>query len=308
MAAVSPAWALAANVTRPPAAAGSLRELDLSGNALTALPPQPFATLPGLRVLDLSANGFAALPDGLFAGLSLREASLDDNPGAPFALAVELARTDAVRWADGPATIEARLPAGAPFPMRLLLAAEPTADGLPAMLDIPAGATAAEPFAATAPATGALTLRAGAATLPPATCGAEWPFRSCFRGLAPMPSEALTLFRQPPRAMPAPTPEPLAGDDLRLPLASLIATGDGALRWQATSSDESVATARILRGSLLVEPELAAEGTAEIVVVATDSAGLTATVRFEVQVEFFAPTRPNAGWRSALRTLTPATP
>ena len=69
-----------------------------------------------------------------------------------------------------------------------------------------------------------------------------------------------------------------------------------------------MATARILGRSLLVEPEIAAEGTTEIVLVATDSAGLTATVRFEVQVEFFAAARPNTGWRSAIRTLAPATP
>ena len=137
--------------------------------------------------------------------------------------------------------------------------------------------------------------------LPPATCGAEWPFRACFRGLAPMPSAALTLFRQPPRALlPVPEPEPLAGDDLRLSLASLIAAGDGALRWRATSSDESVATVRVIGGDLLVEPELAAEGTIEIVLVATDSAGLTATVRFEVHIEFFAPRRQSGGWRTAL--------
>ena len=98
------------------------------------------------------------------------------------------------------------------------------------------------------------------------------------------------------------------GDDLRLALTSLIAAGDGALRWQATSSDESVAAARVVGGDLLVEPELGAEGTTEIVLVARDSAGLTATVRFEVHVEFYAPARQSAGWRNALRTLTPAMP
>ena len=283
----------------------ALRQLDLSGNALTTLPPAPFQALRGLRVLDLSANGFETLPAGLFAGLSLREASVAGNPGAPFALAAELARTDADEpWAPGPATVEARLPLGAPFPLRVSLTASPSADGLPTMLMIPAGATAGEAFAATAPADGtALTLRTGAATLPAATCGAEWPFRSCFRGLAPMPSATLTLFRQPPRALPAPQPEALAGDDLRLPLASLVAAGDapGGLRWQATSSDDSVATVRVIGGELVAEPEPLAEGTTEIVLVATDSAGLTATVRFEVRVEFFAPVRQSTGWRSALR-------
>ena len=135
------------------------------------------------------------------------------------------------------------------------------------------------------------------------TCGDEWPFRACFRGLAPQPSVTLTLFRQPPRALPAPEPEPLAGDTLRLPLATLIAAGDGTLRWSPSSSDESVATVRVVGDNLLVEPELATEGTAEIVLVATDAVGLMATVRFTVEVEFFATTRPNAGWRTALGDL-----
>ena len=282
---------------------GALRELNLAGNALTTLPPTPFQALPRLRILDLSANGFETLPAGLFAGLSLREASLEDNPGAPFALAAELVRADAAEpWAPGPATLEARLPSGAPFSLRLPLTAEPTADGLPVMLDIPAGATNGEAFAVSAPSAGALVLRVGAATPPAATCGAEWPFRACFRGLTPEPSATLTLFRQPPRALPVPQPEALAGDDLRLPLASLVTVGDapGTLRWQASSSDESVATVRVVGGELVVEPELATEGVAEIVLVATDSVGLAATVRFEVQVEFFAPARQSTGWRSAL--------
>ena len=119
-----------------------------------------------------------------------------------------------------------------------------------------------------------------------------------------MPSATLTLFRQPPRALLAPRPEALAGDGLRLPLASLVAAGDapGGLRWQATSSDDSVATVRVIGGELVVEPEPLAEGIIEIVLVATDSVGLTATVRFEVRVEFFAPVR-QSGWRSALRHL-----
>ena len=287
----------------------ALRDLDLSGNALAALPPAPFAAVPRLRTLDLSANGFAALPPGLFAGLgNLREASLEENPGAPFALAVELARTDAEPGAAGPAAVEARFAAGAPFALRPPLAAEPAdAAGLPATVSIAAGDTAGATFAAAEPPAGALRLQAAAPTLPPASCGAEWPFRACFRGFAPMPGAALLLFRQPPRALPAPQPEPLAGDDLRLRLASLVAAGDapGALRFEATSSDESIAAVRVVGGELLVEPEPAAEGMVEIVVVATDSAGLAATVRFEVQVEFFAPTRQAAGWRSALRDLAP---
>ena len=48
---------------------------------------------------------------------------------------------------------------------------------------------------------------------------------------------------------------------LRLPLASLIAAGDGTPCWRASSSDASVATVRVVGDDLLVEPEPGAEGT-----------------------------------------------
>lgn len=38
---------------------------------------------------------------------------------------------------------------------------------------------------------------------------------------------------------------------------------------------------------------------------AADSAGLTATVRFEVELEVCAPTRQNTGWRGAVRGTAP---
>ena len=74
--------------------------------------------------------------------------------------------------------------------------------------------------------------------------------RPCLRGFETVPGPALTLFRRPPRALAAPEIEPLSGDALRLPLESLIAAGDvpGGLRWRASSSDDSVATARVVGG------------------------------------------------------------
>ena len=72
------------------------------------------------------------------------------------------------------------------------------------------------------------------------------------------------------------------------------------MRWEVSSSDESVATARIVGAELVVEPELASEGTAQITLTATDAFGLAATVRFEVQVEFHWPRGPVRGWRATL--------
>ena len=86
-----------------------LERLDLRGNALSALPAGLLSHAPRLERLDLSANALEALPPGLFAGLRhLREVSVEDNPGAPFGLALELVRTDAAPWTPGPATISAR--------------------------------------------------------------------------------------------------------------------------------------------------------------------------------------------------------
>ena len=72
-----------------------VRTLDLSNAGLAALRPADFSGLDNLRALDLSGNSLASLPDGVFADLGeLSEARLRDNPGSPFTLRVELARTD----------------------------------------------------------------------------------------------------------------------------------------------------------------------------------------------------------------------
>ena len=94
-----------------PAALAAVDRLEVSGAG--SLRAGDFEGLTGLRTLLLDGNGLERLPDGLFAGLDgLRELSLEDNPGAPFALAVELARTDADAWAPGPATVQPAVRAG----------------------------------------------------------------------------------------------------------------------------------------------------------------------------------------------------
>ena len=110
-----------------------------------------------------------------------------------------------------------------------------------------------------------------------------------------------------PAPWPVPEPEALFGDALRLPLSSLAVAGeaDGELRWSVWS-DPSLATVRIIDGHLLVIPEPGAEGIVEVAATATDRHGQTATVRFEVPVEFYWPTSPTRGWRSALPNEPPA--
>ena len=72
------------------------------------------------------------------------------------------------------------------------------------------------------------------------------------------------------------------------------------MRWQVSSSDESVATVRVVGPELVVEPELASEGTAQITLTATEAFGIKATMRFQVQVEFHWPSGPLRGWRATL--------
>ena len=124
----------------------------------------------------------------------------------------------------------------------------------------------------------------------------------CWQGFALEAGEPLALFARPPRVLVAPQPAPLFGEGLRVPLSSLAEAGDpdGELEWSAHSSDLAVATARIFGSVLLVEPEPGAEGVVVIEATATDRHGQTATVRFEVRVEFHWPTSPTRGWRGVI--------
>ncbi len=291
-----------------PADLARIATLDLAARNIDALRGNDLLGLAGLERLDLSANALEALPAGLFAGLQrLREVSVANNPGAPFGLAVTLVRTDAAPWAPGPATITARAALGAPFPLTAMLTASPTPaaeTALPTAVAVAAGETTGTTFAAPQPDGSPLALRAAAPETPTAQCNGT----PCFRGFETVPGSPLILFHRPPRPLAAPVPEPLAaGDPLRLPLSSLVAPGDApdGMTWAASSSDDSIATARIVGAALLVQPELASEGTAQIVLVATDALGFATTVRFDVQVEFHWPHGPSRGWRSILGNATP---
>ena len=280
--------------TPTPAALASIRRLEVSGAG--SLQAGDFDGLAGLRTLLLDGNGLERLPDGLFAGLdSLSELSLEDNPGAPFALAVGLERTDADPWAARSATVRARFALGAPFALVSELSAEPASAGLPETVEVGAGAVSGALFTVAA-STSTLRLSTAPAKVPSTRCGEAL----CFRGVEAVPGEALTLYRRPPLALALPRLAPLqSGDDLRVALTTLIRPGDGRLRWRASSSDESVATARVSRGHLVVTPELGVEGAVEIVLEAVDEEGFAATQRFEVQVAFHWPAGLR-GWRASV--------
>ena len=284
-----------------PSDLSNVSTLTLSGRGIGTLRSRDLLGLNGLLSLDLSDNALETLPDGLFAGLGeLLEVSVEGNPGAPFGVAVELARTDAEPWRPGPATVSARIIIGAPFALTAPLTISPAATNsdveAPSTVAVATGETTGASFTV---AGGPLVLRAGASPLPTARCGAT----PCFRGFETTPSATLTLFRRPPQALAPPPTEPLRlGDALRLPLDSLIVPGEAsdAMRWEASSSDDSVATARVIGTDLVVEPEPGSEGSTTITVTATDSWGLAATTRFNVQVQFHWPLGPTRGWRAIM--------
>ena len=278
-----------------------LRGIVLSDNALADLPADAFASVPELRSLRLDGNDLRTLPDGLFAGLgSLRLLRLDGNPGAPFALPVKLERTDAEPWAPPPATLQAAMPVGAPFETMLGLAAEggAFADGSPeSNTTVAAGETASPSFTLDS-ATGFARASLTVPELPDRLC-MNGP---CWQGFALEAGAPLPLFARPPQALAAPEPETLFGEGLRVALSSLAEPGEpgGELQWSVRSSDASVAIARVADGALLVEPQPGAEGAVMVEATATDANGQTATVRFEVHVEFHWPTTPTRGWRGII--------
>ena len=275
-----------------------LRELDLSNNALVELPYGVLSGLSELGNLRLDGNALEALPEGMFSGASsLRSVRLDGNPGAPFALRAELRRTDAPLSEKGPATIQATLASGAPFDVELSL--EATGGGFRSaegsvseevQVPLAAGETASAELVVVASEAGAVRVSLSVGPVPGAVCDGL----PCWRGLALEAGDPLVLFAAPPTAADTiPTPEPLFGEDLRLPLASLVTAGGlPVARWQATSSNPTVAAASIKGDELLVATEPGVEGVAGIEVVATDAMGQSVTVRFEVQVAFYWPSSP----------------
>ena len=272
-----------------------LRELDLSDNALADLPAGVLSGLPELRHLRLDGNALETLPDGLFSGVaSLRSARLDGNPGAPFALRAEIRRNDDPAAAPAPATIQATMAAGAPFPVDISLVADgggfQSADGTlaeAAAVPLAAGETMGAELTVAAGDSAAVRVAPSVGEVPGTICDGF----PCWRGLALEAGDPLVLFAAPPTAADMlPAPAPLYGEDLRLPLASLVTAGGlPVARWQATSSNPSVATVRVEAGELVVATEPGVEGTAEIELVATDAAGQSATVRFQVEVDFYWP-------------------
>ena len=276
-----------------------LRTLDLGRNALSDLPATLLSHAPRLRALRLDGNRLQSLPAGLLADTAgLRELRLAGNPGAPFALAPALRRTDAEPWAAGPATVEAALPLGAPFAMRLALTAvggEASAEELA----LAAGAVASG--AVSVSSDNPVRLSLAAPTIPETRCATG----PCFDGLAAEGS-TLALFAAPPSIAGEIASAELLGseDDATIDLSAHFAASaaGGALTYSATVDDERLATVSVAGEVLTVAAnEDGEEGTATVTVVATDELGQTATLRFAVEVS----PRPPGRWRGWRSTIQP---
>ena len=288
-----------------------LSSLDLGGNRIASLPAGLLADAPLLSRLDLGGNRVRWLPDGFFEGASnLSELDLSGNPGAPFTLRMELVRTDGEDHAPGPATVAARVAAGAPFALSAGLVpedAELSAD----MAAVGAGEVSSAPIQVSLAEGGAAWLSlSGAPEVPSAQCGdADEGRYPCFQGLAVEAGAGLLLFKRSPwvvRAVPEQGAESLGGA-LSLGLAGFFAADrDDALSYRAESSDPALASVRVSGSVLSIEPN--GEGLTGLVTVsvtATDSDGLAVEQSFMVEVSP-PPQQFGGGWRLGWLTGAPA--
>ena len=227
---------------------------------------------------------------------------LQDNPGAPFMLRLDLVRTDGTLSSPGPATVVARVREGAPFAMRAALSA---VNGTlsPATALVPAGLTAGTPIAVTQAAAGATRVTAAAPAIPDTRCGVLGTYR-CFQGMTTTARRdfgAVQGSSGVSRTRPSGTTLAAEGDAARIDLSALFAASDaGALTYFAGSSDPTLATATVDGDTLtLASNEDGREGAVTITVTATDDDGLTVTLTFAVTVESM-PRGLLRGWRRVL--------
>ena len=194
----------------------NLEYLKLYDNRLTDLPSGVFETLSNLQRLDLGlgndripgGNQLTNLPSGVFTGLGrLKALWLNGNPGSPFPLELRMERRDTTDLAaPGPAKVVITLAEGAPFNIRMILAA-PGATLSPTWVTIRTGATTSNPVTVTTNVgtTGSVTVTHGEVSLPRTSCGFHRRFSQgrgswsggtdCYQGIIVRTAESIRLFR-----------------------------------------------------------------------------------------------------------------
>ena len=259
-----------------------LESLRLYGNQLAELPAELLSGLSALRLLRLDGNRLAALPERMFVGLSsLDTLLLAPNPGAPFALALELERTDNPDpAATGPARIALTVAEGAPFAMTVPLSARGGAlSAETAVLEAGSERSAEITVTATEGGQAEVQVVAGPApAVPRRVTGIEL-------GLG----DPLILFGEGTNAPPVPEREVApqrmqsgahpttftASDYFRDPEGA-------AVRITVTTADSAVTTVTAEDGVVTLTP--VAAGSTTVTLTATDPPGATAELSFPVLV------------------------
>ena len=263
----------------PLAGLTSLTDLDLYHNGIMDL--TPLAGLTNLTTLELGANSISRLPFGLFAGFAnLETLHLGRNPGSPFALTLELERTDTDnRLAPGPAGVAVKLAEGAPFEMTVPLSVYNGSVSV-ASLTIGAGDTTSAPAQVTA--------AGGVSTATHVVLDHAPLVPSGFTGIEIRTGGPLELFAESEGHFPASEEIPhhvlqVGGPEAVLKMTAYFSDADGdELVYSVTSNDDGLVGARVSAGVMTLSPR--AEGHGSIVVTATDPGGLSVSQEFSVTV------------------------
>ena len=201
-------------------------------------------------------------------------------------------RTDSAALTDpGPATLEAIVAEGAPFPMAAELA---VANGTLSEneLRLAPGQSASESFTVTEQNGKAIVEVVRGSGVPLPNCGISG---ACFQGIETIAGDSIVLFEGPEvvNAIVDQTVDSI-GDSLVFELRDLFAAEPGtSLVFSVVSSDTTLVTASVEGGVLTITA--VDEGDATVAVTATDNLGRIATIDFDVTVGL--PRSGIRGWR-----------
>ncbi len=257
-----------------------LEVLWFDQNRIAELPEDTFKGLASLRILDLDDNQISELPEGIFSGLTdLADLSMLNNPGAPFALEIDLLRSDGSdRLGPGPAEVRAILREGAPFPISVpLLVAGGSSNTH--RLNIAAGDTASGTAMIT-PAGDNQPAYAWVESVPQ--------FPGGFLGLELRVGDALVLFANAENDWPETAGGTthhilqMDGSSPAIDVKQRFSDPDEDELSFTVSSDKSVVAASVLGSVLTLAP--VSPGDVYVKVTATDPGGLSASLEFPVTV------------------------
>ena len=280
----------------------SLHSLHASGNQLRTIPPYLVAGLP-LVSMDLSGNRLTSLPPGLFEGvMGLRTLGLFDNPGAPFALRLELVAPPAPDSSPGHSTaVVAEVASGVPFDVQAGLSVSGGALSEHSTL-LRAGQTRGGLISVAPHGEGPVTVELDAVS----GLLKEWEcdnfnnavgFRQlCYLGIRTAAGAPLVLYGLPDQTL---TPD----SAVKFHLLSAFPDFGAGTSYAVKSSNPATVAAMIREGLLIVSAAGGGETTLTVTAISPD--GRREKRRFEVKVEPALRSR-WGGWRSALLRPPPS--